>query len=138
VQQPLAASCCIIEMRFFTTETSQVIRALCPSGEEYAYCQALIEAHKVCLRLEGFNVSETRLCTHILPACRQHSNSATAHTHVVAHTHTHTHNSICCHEQEVTRLTGLHLPGYNVVLPAAQLHQYPPSPPDCSRQGCRG
>jgi hypothetical protein len=28
-----------------------------PQGEEHAYCQALIEAHKQCLRLEGFNVS---------------------------------------------------------------------------------
>ncbi|KAF6259224.1 cytochrome C oxidase copper chaperone-domain-containing protein [Scenedesmus sp. NREL 46B-D3] len=25
-------------------------------GEENAYCQALIEAHKACLRMEGFNV----------------------------------------------------------------------------------
>ncbi|KIY97507.1 Cytochrome c oxidase copper chaperone [Monoraphidium neglectum] len=25
-------------------------------GEEHAYCAALIEAHKACLRLEGFNV----------------------------------------------------------------------------------
>ncbi|WIA20688.1 hypothetical protein OEZ86_004649 [Tetradesmus obliquus] len=26
------------------------------NGEENAYCQALIEAHKACLRMEGFNV----------------------------------------------------------------------------------
>ena len=26
-------------------------------GEEHPYCAALIEAHKQCLRLEGFNVS---------------------------------------------------------------------------------
>ncbi|KXZ46283.1 hypothetical protein GPECTOR_45g153 [Gonium pectorale] len=25
-------------------------------GEEHAYCQALIEAHKACLRVEGFKV----------------------------------------------------------------------------------
>lgn len=25
-------------------------------GEEHPYCAALIEAHKACLRLEGFNV----------------------------------------------------------------------------------
>lgn len=27
------------------------------AGEEDAHCQSLIEAHKKCLRLEGFNVS---------------------------------------------------------------------------------
>ena len=27
-------------------------------GEEHPYCKALIEAHKACLRVEGFNVSE--------------------------------------------------------------------------------
>jgi hypothetical protein len=26
------------------------------TGEEHPYCAALIEAHKACLRLEGFNV----------------------------------------------------------------------------------
>jgi len=25
-------------------------------GEEHPYCQSLIEAHKQCLRMEGFNV----------------------------------------------------------------------------------
>ena len=30
------------------------------TGEEHAYCQALIEAHKACLRVEGFKVSELR------------------------------------------------------------------------------
>jgi hypothetical protein len=29
------------------------------TGEENAYCQALIEAHKACLRMEGFNVSSS-------------------------------------------------------------------------------
>jgi hypothetical protein len=29
------------------------------AGEENAYCQALIEAHKACLRMEGFNVSSS-------------------------------------------------------------------------------
>ena len=30
---------------------------VCHAGEEHVYCQALIEAHKACLRVEGFNVS---------------------------------------------------------------------------------
>ena len=32
------------------------------TGEEHVYCQALIEAHKACLRVEGFNVGMTCDC----------------------------------------------------------------------------
>ncbi len=34
------------------------------AGEEHPYCQALIEAHKACLRVEGFNVRARRVVAH--------------------------------------------------------------------------
>jgi len=72
------------------------------SGEENAYCQALIEAHKACLRMEGFNVSQDPgVQTHL--ACSMTASRAAPHQQY-------------CHQQEVEELQDC-----SAALPVAQL-----------------
>ncbi len=51
------------------------------AGPESEQCQRLIEAHKQCLRAEGFNVRATASCQHLASACMCHQ-----HPHTTAAT----------------------------------------------------